>query len=260
MTALAAPVTLEAHGPARRRRQGRHAPAIVVLGVEAAGVVDHGIRLVGAPLGYELTSLVDAIVTVAGGDAALSRRQPGQAGGAGPAGPRPGVLDADLRLLPARPSRWRTAWRWQARFVTATAYSVIEFPDLIRRYRVTGVPKIVDRRVASSCSASQPEAAFVDARRSHAKLTDHGCHRHRRRHQDLRHARRRRRPLAQRRRGLDLRLHRAERLGQDDDAADDHEHPAARPRRDPRARAARDRARRTTTSATCRRSAASTAR
>jgi hypothetical protein len=27
--------------------------------------------------------------------------------------------------------------------VSATAYSVVEFPDLIRRHRVTGVPKIV---------------------------------------------------------------------------------------------------------------------
>jgi predicted DsbA family dithiol-disulfide isomerase len=46
--------------------------------------------------------------------------------------------------------------------VTATAVSVIEFPDLIRRYRVTGVPKIViNERV--SLLGPQPEDVFVDA-------------------------------------------------------------------------------------------------
>jgi predicted DsbA family dithiol-disulfide isomerase len=47
-------------------------------------------------------------------------------------------------------------------FVTATAYSVIEFPDLIRRYRVTGVPKIVVGDGVELLGA-QPEAVFVDA-------------------------------------------------------------------------------------------------
>ena len=47
-------------------------------------------------------------------------------------------------------------------FVTATAYSVIEFPDLIRRYRVTGVPKIVVGEGVELLGA-QPESVFVDA-------------------------------------------------------------------------------------------------
>ena len=46
--------------------------------------------------------------------------------------------------------------------VSATAYSVIEFPDLIRRYRVTGVPKIVVDTGVELLGA-QPEAAMVDA-------------------------------------------------------------------------------------------------
>jgi predicted DsbA family dithiol-disulfide isomerase len=39
---------------------------------------------------------------------------------------------------------------------------VIEFPDLIRRYRVTGVPKIVVDE-GTELLGAQPEAAFVDA-------------------------------------------------------------------------------------------------
>ena len=61
-------------------------------------------------------------------------------------------------------------------------------------------------------------------------------------------------------RRLDLRLHRAQRLGQDDDDPDDHEHPPAGSRRDRRARPRRYRPRRATTSATCPRSAASTSK
>ena len=42
-----------------------HAPTILVLGKGADGAtVDHGIRLVGAPFGYEFTSLMDAILIV----------------------------------------------------------------------------------------------------------------------------------------------------------------------------------------------------
>lgn len=42
-----------------------HAPAIVALRVGADGaLVDHGIRLLGAPFGYEFTSLMDAILVV----------------------------------------------------------------------------------------------------------------------------------------------------------------------------------------------------
>src|SRR4030095_2917960 len=42
--------------------------------------------------------------------------------------------------------------------ISATAYSVIEFPDLIRRHRVTGVPKIVVDTGVELLGA-QPEGA-----------------------------------------------------------------------------------------------------
>ena len=59
-----------------------------------------------------------------------------------------------------------------------------------------------------------------------------GCHRDPRRLQDVRRAHGGRRPLAGRAEGLALRLHRPQRLGQDDHAADDHAHPPAGPRGD----------------------------
>lgn len=44
--------------------------------------------------------------------------------------------------------------------VTATAVSVIEFPDLVRQYRVTGVPKTVVNEVVEILGVL-PEEEFV---------------------------------------------------------------------------------------------------
>jgi hypothetical protein len=46
--------------------------------------------------------------------------------------------------------------------VSATAVSAVEYPDLVRRYRVTGVPKIVANDLVELLGA-QPEDVFVDA-------------------------------------------------------------------------------------------------
>ena len=136
-------------------------PTIVVLGRQDAGFVDHGLRLVGAPLGHELTSLLDAIVSVASRDARLTAESRS----------RLAALDRPVHVQVFStptcqycPRAVSLAHRvaLASPLVTATAYSVIEFPDLIRRYRVTGVPKIVvDERV--ELLGAQAESAFVDA-------------------------------------------------------------------------------------------------
>lgn len=138
-----------------------HAPVIVVLRESDGGFADFGIRLVGAPLEHELTALGEAILIAGGHDAGLS--------------------DDSLRRLATLtrpvhiqvfstptcvycPRAVALAHRLAAAsaLVTATAYSVIEFPDLIRRYKVTGVPKIVVDTGVELLGA-QPEAAMVDA-------------------------------------------------------------------------------------------------
>ena len=46
-------------------------------------------------------------------------------------------------------------------YITATAVEATEFPDLVRRYHVTGVPKtIVNERV--EILGALPPAAFVE--------------------------------------------------------------------------------------------------
>jgi glutaredoxin-like protein len=138
-----------------------HVPAIVVLGGNDGAFVDHGVRLVGAPIGHELTSLADAILTVGSGDAGLSPESTH----------RLATLDRPVHIQVFStptcvycPRAVALAHRLAlaSPLVTATAYSVIEFPDLIRRHRVTGVPKIVFDTGVELLGA-QPEAAFVDA-------------------------------------------------------------------------------------------------
>ena len=142
-----------------------HAPLIVVLRRDGEALVDLGIRLVGAPIEHELTSLADAILT-AGGAAAdlgpdtlarlatLTRPVHIQVFSTPTCVYCPRAVALAHRLAAASP------------LVSATAYSVIEFPDLIRRYRVTGVPKIVvdhGGAVGVELLGAQPETAMVDA-------------------------------------------------------------------------------------------------
>ena len=113
-------------------------PAIVLLKDGA----DTRMRFLGAPAGYEFMSLVEA-VTLAGTDGS-------------------GLLDSSKALLGAVsapldimvfvtptcvycPRAVTTAHRMavESPFVTATCIEATEFPELSRRYRVTGVPKTV---------------------------------------------------------------------------------------------------------------------
>jgi glutaredoxin-like protein len=139
-----------------------HVPAIVVLGEVGGVFVDQGVRLVGAPIGHELTALADAILAVGGAAAPLSAES--QA--------RLAALDAPVHIevfsTPTCvycPRAVALAHRLAlaSPLISATGYSVIEFPDLIRRYRVTGVPKIVVSPHGAELLGAPPEAAFVDA-------------------------------------------------------------------------------------------------
>jgi glutaredoxin-like protein len=138
-----------------------HVPAIVVLRDADGAFVDVGVRLVGAPIGHELTSLADAILIVGGGDpgltadslarlATLSRPVHVQVFSTPTCVYCPRAVALAHRLAVASP------------LISATAYSVVEFPDLIRRHRVTGVPKIVVDTGVELLGA-QPEGAMVDA-------------------------------------------------------------------------------------------------
>ena len=138
-----------------------HVPAIVVLGEVDGSFVDHGVRLVGAPIGHELTSLAEAILIVGSGDAGLSADSQARLATLS----RPvhvQVFSTPTCVYCPRAVALANRLAMASPLISATAYSVIEFPDLIRRHRVTGVPKIVFDTGVELLGA-QPEGAMVDA-------------------------------------------------------------------------------------------------
>ena len=138
-----------------------HVPAIVVLREVDGTVVDYGVRLVGAPIGHELTSLAEAILIVGSGDAGLSTDSQARLATLS----RPvhvQVFSTPTCVYCPRAVALANRLAVASPLISATAYSVIEFPDLIRRHRVTGVPKIVFDTGVELLGA-QPEGVMVDA-------------------------------------------------------------------------------------------------
>ena len=129
-------------------------PSIVLLRNGA----DTRMRFVGAPAGYEFTSLIEAVL-LAGSDgsglqesskALLATRQT--------------PLDIKVFVTPTCvycPRAVTLAHRMasESAFVTATCIEATEFPELSRQYRVTGVPKIVAGEV--EILGAMPEEEFV---------------------------------------------------------------------------------------------------
>lgn len=110
-------------------------PAIVI-----SGPTCDRIRFFGAPLGYELTSLIQAISMTAAGDSGLALQTRAQLK----------TVAAPVRLqvffTPSCvycPQMVTLANRFAIEnpLILATAIDAMEYPDLVRRYNVNGVPK-----------------------------------------------------------------------------------------------------------------------
>lgn len=119
-------------------------PAIAVVGQDAAGAErDSKIRFLGTPSGYEFMSLIQAVLLVGGRPSSM-------------------LSEESLKLVAAvtTPTKVRVfttptcphcpravAVAHEMAFanpnITAFAVEATEFPDLARRYQVTGVPKTV---------------------------------------------------------------------------------------------------------------------
>ena len=136
-------------------------PAMVLLGQDEAGVeVDSRIRFLGMPAGYEFVSLVRAIVLVGGGPSELSEESRRRIAG----------LEAPLTMhvfsTPTCPHCPRAIslaheMAWASPHVTAFAVEATEYPDLARRYHVTGVPKtVVNDRI--EILGALPQEEFVE--------------------------------------------------------------------------------------------------
>jgi glutaredoxin-like protein len=136
-------------------------PAIALIGEdERANERDSHIRFLGTPSGYEFISLIRAILLVGSGESMLS------------AGSREKLTAIDRPMsvhvftTPTCPHCPRAVIlahevAWTNPNVTAYAVEATEYPDLARRYRVTGVPKTVVNDQVEILGAV-PEDTFIE--------------------------------------------------------------------------------------------------
>lgn len=135
-------------------------PAIAVLGQSEDGSErDSGIRFLGTPAGYEFISVIRAILLVGGGPSQLSEAS--RARVAAVAAP----MNVHVFTTPTCPHCPKAVilaheMAWANPKITAFAVEATEFPDLARKYRVTGVPKTVVEGGAEILGAI-PEEDFI---------------------------------------------------------------------------------------------------
>jgi glutaredoxin-like protein len=136
-------------------------PALALVGHDdEGGERDSHIRFLGTPAGYEFISLIRAILLVGGGESMLSQESREKLA----------AIDKPIAMhvfsTPTCPHCPRAVTlaheiAWANPNVTAYAVEATEYPDLARRYRVTGVPKtVINDRV--EILGAVPEDTFVE--------------------------------------------------------------------------------------------------
>ena len=134
-------------------------PAIVLLQNEA----DTRMRFLGAPAGYEFTSLVEAVVLAGTGESGLTPESRALI-----AERTTGPIDIKVFVTPSCPHCPRAvtlAHRMAVENpqIQATCVEASENIDLARRYHVTGVPKTIVEGTDVEILGAVPEDAFVTA-------------------------------------------------------------------------------------------------
>lgn len=132
-----------------------------VPGTGQSGVMkDSRIRFLGAPAGYEFVSLVEAVLLAGGRASTLSDESLSRI--------RAVEEPVTLRVFttPTCPHCPRAVslaheMAFASPHITAYAVEATEFPDLVRRYTVTGVPKTVVNDTVEILGALPPDA-FVE--------------------------------------------------------------------------------------------------
>lgn len=130
-------------------------PATIVEGAK-----DYGVRLYGFPAGYEMVVLLEAILRVSHGESGLSPESIEKLR----------ILKSPLHIevfvtptCPYCPAAALLAYQLtiESDLITADVVEATEFPDLVQRYAVRGVPKTVINGTAS-IEGSLPESDYID--------------------------------------------------------------------------------------------------
>ena len=138
-------------------------PALALVGQDAdGGERDSKIRFLGAPSGYEFMSLLQAVLLVGGRPSILSDDSLKRVAAVStpttvhvfttPTCPHcPRAVSIAHEMAFANPN------------ITAVAVEATEFPDLARRYRVSGVPKTVVNETTEILGALPPDMFIEQA-------------------------------------------------------------------------------------------------
>ena len=138
-------------------------PAVALVGEDSAGSErDSKIRFLGAPSGYEFMSLIQAVLLVGGRPSILSDDSLKRVAAVTtptkvhvfttPTCPHcPRAVSVAHEMAFANPN------------ITAFAVEATEFPDLARRYQVTGVPKTVVNDTVEILGALPPDEFVLQA-------------------------------------------------------------------------------------------------
>jgi glutaredoxin-like protein len=117
---------------------------------------DTRMRFLGAPSGYEFMSLVQAVVLAGTGDSGLSPNSKAEISSR--VTEKTELMVFVTPTCPHCPRAVNLAHRMavESPLITATCVEATEFPELSRRYRVTGVPKTVATVIARGDLSSSP--------------------------------------------------------------------------------------------------------
>jgi glutaredoxin-like protein len=134
-------------------------PAIALLRDDE----DTRIRFLGAPAGYEFTSLVEAVLLAGTGDSGLTAESRTLI-----AERATGAIDIKVFVTPTCPHCPRAVTMAHRMAVAsphirATCVEATENIDLAQKYQVTGVPKTIVEGTAVELLGALPEDAFVTA-------------------------------------------------------------------------------------------------
>lgn len=159
LAGLSDKVTLEVRDFAAESAQARAQGVDKVPGILLVGAKDYGVRYFGAPVGYEFTTIVEDMVDVSRGATSLA---PGTKA-------RLAKVDKDIHLqvfvtpnCPYCPKAVRLAHQMavESDHIRADMIESSEFPDLVEKYNVFGVPRIIVNE-GEGFEGAMPESVFL---------------------------------------------------------------------------------------------------
>lgn len=160
MVALSDKVHLETYDLVEDAKKAEEHGIDKIPAIKLVGDQDLGVRFFGMPMGYEFNVIVDDIIDVSWG---TSEMDPETMGNVLPIDERMHVQVFVSPTCPYCPQMVRAAHKFAILnpSITADMVEMTEFPQLVQRYNVMGVPKTIINE-EFSLEGAYPEKAFSE--------------------------------------------------------------------------------------------------